>query len=415
MQDISLQPMFQLYKEAYGGLSRNTWLLSIIMLINRSGSMVIPFMAVYLTQELRMGVKESGVVISAFGVGALLGAYAGGWLTDRIGHFHVQFFSLLLGGISLFSLQFFKEVTSLTIMVFIASLVSEALRPANAVSISVYAKPENITRAYSLNRMAINLGFAVGPTLGGLLAVISYKLLFWVDGITCVVAALLFFQAFNNQDKLRRKATGKISKNERGPSPFRDVIFILFCIGSCMFAMLFFQLFTTIPLYYKNVYLLDENAIGLLIGLNGLIIFLFEMVIVYKIGKPQKIMQIIAIGVFIMGLSFFLFNVYHSIIILVVAMLLTSIAEIFSMPFMVSYTMQRSGQYNKGAYMAMYSMSYSLAFILAPLGGTYILDTWSFEVLWYVCAALGILLATGYYLLQPLQEMNPQPNTQIDD
>jgi len=372
--------------------------------------MVMPFMAVYLTKELGMGVKESGVVISAFGVGALLGAYAGGWLTDRIGHFHVQFFSLLLGGISLFSLQFFKDVVSLTCMVFIASLVSEALRPANAVSISVYARPENITRAYSLNRMAINLGFAVGPTVGGLLAVMSYKLLFWVDGITCVVAAFLFFQAFYKQDKTRRKKTRKVSKEERGPSPFRDTIFMLFCIGSCVFAMLFFQLFTTIPLYYKNSYNLDENAIGLLIGLNGLIIFLFEMVIVYKIGKPKKIMQLISMGVFIMGVSFLLFNVYHALIILVLAMSLTSIAEIFSMPFMVSYTMQRSGEHNKGAYMAMYSMSYSLAFILAPLGGTYILDTWNFETLWYVCAALGILLAAGYYLLQPMHEQTEMAN-----
>ncbi len=392
--------MFQLYKEAYGGLSRNTWLLSIIMLINRSGSMVIPFMTVYLTKELKLGVKESGVIISAFGVGALFGAYTGGWLTDRIGHFRVQFFSLLLGGISLFSLQFYKDVALLTIMVFIASLISEALRPANAVSISVYSKPENITRAYSLNRMAVNLGFAVGPTVGGLLAVISYKLLFWVDGITCVLAALLFFQTFYKQDKTRRREARRVSKEERGSSPFHDTIFILFCMGTCVFAMLFFQLFTTIPLYYKNVYQLDENAIGLLIGLNGLIIFLFEMVIVYKIGKPQKIMQLIALGVFIMGLSFLLFNIYHSLMILIFAMSLTSIAEIFSMPFMVSYTMQRSSEHNKGSYMAMYSMSYSLAFILAPLGGTFILDTWNFEILWYVCFILGIFVAFGFLMLE---------------
>lgn len=377
--------------------------------------MVIPFMAVYLTKELGMGVKESGLVISAFGLGALLGAYAGGWLTDRMGHFHVQFFSLLLGGISLFSLQFFKDVVSLTLMVFIASVLSEALRPANAVSISVYARPENITRAYSLNRMAINLGFAVGPTIGGLLAMMSYKLLFWVDGITCVVAALMFFQVFYKQDKTRRKETRKVPKEERGVSPFRDTIFLLFCIGSFVFAMLFFQLFTTIPLYYKNSYKLGENAIGLLIGLNGLIIFLFEMVIVYKIGKPKKIMQLISIGVFIMGVSFLLFNVYHALFILILAISLTSIAEIFSMPFMVSYTMQRSGEHNKGAYMALYSMSYSLAFILAPLGGTYILDTWNFETLWYVCATMGILLAVGYYLLQPMHERTEKVKEQVEN
>lgn len=194
-----------------------------------------------------------------------------------------------------------------------------------------------------------------------------------------------------------------------------NTIFMLFCLGDFVFAMLFFQLFTTIPLYYKNSYNLGENAIGMLIELNDLIIFLFEMVIVYKIGKPQKIMQLISMGVFIMGISFLLFNVYHALIILVLAMSLTSIAIIFSMPFMVSYTMQRAGEYNKGAYMAMYSMSYSLAFILAPLGGTYILDTRNFETLWYVCSTLGILLAAGYYLLQPMHERTEMAKKQVEN
>jgi MFS family permease len=124
-------------------------------------------------------------------------------------------------------------------------------------------------------------------------------------------------------------------------------------------------------------------------------------------------MHLISMGVFIMGVSFLLFNVYHALIILILAMSLTSIAEIFSMPFMVSYTMQRAGEHNKGAYMAMYSMSYSLAFILAPLGGTYILDTWNFQTLWYVCATMGILLAAGYYLLQPMHERTEMANEQV--
>lgn len=153
-------------------------MLALVMLINRTGSMVLPFLGVYMVKELGFTLKEAGVVLSCYGFGSVIGAWLGGKLTDKLGHFKVQSVSLFLTFPIFFVLYFLRDVLSLSIGVFVLTLVADTFRPANSVSIVYYAKPENITRAFSLNRMAINLGFSIGPAVGGLLAAISYQLLF---------------------------------------------------------------------------------------------------------------------------------------------------------------------------------------------------------------------------------------------
>src|ERR1700759_2350534 len=92
--------MLKLYRDAYSGLSRSTWLLSLVMLVNRSGTMVIPFMTIYLTQpSMGYSIAQAGAVIGIFGLGAVCGGFLGGKLTDRFGFHHVQLVTLAGGGI----------------------------------------------------------------------------------------------------------------------------------------------------------------------------------------------------------------------------------------------------------------------------------------------------------------------------
>ena len=192
-----LQASIQLYRNAYSGLSRQMWWLAFVMFINRSGTMVIPFLTVYLTSK-GYSLAQAGYVMAAFGCGSILGGYLGGRLTDRFGHYYVQVYSLFLNGILFIVLGQMQTLWQFIVCIFILSSLGESFRPANSAAVATYSNESNRTRCYSLNRLAINMGWAIGPAIGGLLASISYQLIFWVDGLTCVIASLLLYFLFSD-------------------------------------------------------------------------------------------------------------------------------------------------------------------------------------------------------------------------
>src|SRR5580698_3290373 len=187
-----LGPVFSLYKQAYRGLSRATWLLSTVMLVNRSGTMVVPFMTIYLTSPaMGYSIAQAGLVMGIWGLGAICGGFLGGRLTDRWGFHRVQLVALAGGGIMFIILGQMRSYPWICVCAFLLSVVNDAFRPANSTAVATYSKEENRTRSVSLNRLAINLGWTFGGALGGILASINYHLLFWVDGCTNLVALLL--------------------------------------------------------------------------------------------------------------------------------------------------------------------------------------------------------------------------------
>ena len=389
----------QTYRNAYSGLSRSTWLLSLIMLINRSGTMVVPFMTLYLTSaKMGYSVGQAGIVFGMFGLGAFSGAYLGGRLTDKIGFYPVQLIALIGGGILFIVLGQMKTYPLICSFTFLLSFVNEAFRPANSTAIAFYSKEENRTRSYSLNRLAINMGWAVGSGLGGILAHINYELLFWVDGCTNIAAALVMW-LFLKPVHYKPLHRSEVSKNEN-KSAYRDKTFLLFIIITMFFASCFFQLFTNLPVYFKRDLHFSEPFIGLLMATNGVIITLFEMVVIYKLEGKQKSTLYISVGVFIVGLSFLMLNIPGIGPALAVSMIiLVTFGEIFSMPFMNSYWIGRTQASNRGQYAALYTMAWSAAQTLGPMGGAQLAEHYDFYLLWWVVGGLAIIASLSFWKL----------------
>lgn len=396
---ISFARIVSLYKNAFGGLSRNAWMLALVMLINRSGTMVMPFLGIYLTSALGFSLKEAGIVLSCFGVGSMAGSFLGGWLTDKFGSFYIQFLSLVLGGVLFIVVSGITSFYSLAVAVFILSTVAESFRPANSSSVSFYARPENISRAFSLNRMAINLGFSIGPGLGGLLAAISFRWLFIADGVTCIAAGLFFFFYFRNVKGHQPAEKHRVVEDGKFKNAYHDYRFLIFIVLTAAFATIFFQLFVSLPLYYRDVYHLSEGKIGGLIAFNGVIVFALEMVMVYILSHRVRINKLIAIGLILVGAGFAVLNTWAHPNILVVGMVILSIAEIFAMPFMLTYAVQRSGISNRGSYMGLYSFAYSTGHVLSPLISTWIIDKHGFEPLWWLSGLFSVLIGIGFCIV----------------
>lgn len=326
-----------LYRASFTGLSTETWILSLVMFINRSGTMVVPFMTLYLTgKEMNRTLSEAGVVMGLFGLGSVIGAFFGGRATDKIGFRKVQLITLIAGGLMFIILGQIKSYPLICVFTFLLSFVNEAFRPANSSAIAFYSKPANRTRSYSLNRLAINLGWAFGTSTGGLIASFNYELLFWVDGFTNISAALVLFYFL----KPRAETVKPVEETQGGilNSAYRDKIYLRFIFLVMCFAMCFFQLFTTIPKYFRDDLHLSEKHIGFIMALNGLLIVAVEMVFVYKLEGKRNNLIFIIYGVLISALSFLsLLIPGDPVLISLLMILLMTTGEIVSMPFMNSY------------------------------------------------------------------------------
>ncbi|MDR6197004.1 MFS transporter [Siphonobacter sp. SORGH_AS_0500] len=388
--------IIQLYRSAYSGLSRSVWLLAAVMFINRCGTMVIPFLGVYLTESLHLSIDKSGVVMALFGVGSIVGTLVGGRLTDRLGAYNVMWMSLGLGGLMFIVVGQLQSFEALCLGTFVLGSVAEAFRPAVTASVALYSRPENRTRSYSLNRLALNLGWSVGPAVGGWLASVNYSLLFWVDGCTCIAAAILLRLILPKTSRSSEEVTEQSSPTD---SAYRDYKYLVFMIFVTLFAISFFQLFSTVPLYYKQVYHLPEDQIGTLMALNGILIVCIEMVLVHKLENRYPSLHLMAMGSILVACSYFIFNVTFGVWWLVIAMITATFAEMLAMPFMNTYALQRAKPHNRGQYTAIYTASWSIAQISAPLIGTQFISRMGFTMVWWLMVTFCVMAACGFWAI----------------
>ncbi|MFZ4672344.1 MAG: MDR family MFS transporter [Flavobacterium sp.] len=400
-----LQTAFQRYINNFRGFSREIWILTLITFINRAGTMVLPFLSKYLKEDLHFTYGEVGWIMVCFGIGSLLGSWLGGKLSDKIGFYRIMIFSLLVSGLLFFVIQFITSFIGLCISMFLIMTVADMYRPAMFVSLGAYAKPENRTRALTLVRLAINLGFAAGPAIGGFIIMnIGYRGLFWADGATCIIAILIFW--LKVKEKKKTAYRDKVHPGEVFThSVFKDKPFMIFLFTCLISGILFFQLFTTIPLYHKEQFNLTELQTGLLLTLNGLMIFFLEMPLVsyverHKISK----VKVVATGVLLMAISLFLLLINTWAGVLIIMMLFMTFGEMFSFPFSNSVALSRAPKGHEGRYMAIYTMSFSSAHILSTKMGMEIIEYFGYQINWLVMGTLGLLGAiAGVYVFRLIQ------------
>ena len=367
--------------------------------------MVVPFMTMYMTQYIGVGIGKAAFVMSVFGAGAIVGALAGGSITDKMGYYYVQLFTLLGGGILFIVLGMMKSYTAICITSFFLSMVNEAFRPANAVAIVHYSSAANRTRSYSLNRLAVNLGWAAGGTLGGIIAAHNYKLLFWVDGITNMFAAVLLYFVLSPSKNIASQQKKAVKKDPE-KSVYKDHGYLFFIVLQIIFATCFFQMFTILPVYYKTQWHLSETFIGINMAMNGLIIGLVEMVIVFKLEGRRPYLHYIAFGVLLVGLSFVLLNTSFltSAYIALFSMFIITIGEIFAMPFMNSFWIKRTTDENRGQYAALFTVAWSSAQIIGPSIGGQVVESMGYSVLWWITGGTCLILSIAYFLMQQKRE-----------
>ncbi len=389
------------YIRTFEGLSKEIWWLSLITLINRTGAMVIPFLSLYLKEDLHFTIPDVGWVMTAFGIGSFFGAWLGGKLTTLIGYYKVILLSLVLTGVNFLWVMHVEEFWMMCFAFFILIAISDIGRPAFFVALSAYSKPENKTRSLTLIRLAINLGFSAGPAVGGfLIATLGYESLFYVDGITCILAGILMTQTLHPK---KVKELDKEIPVENPLPPQNDLPYLLFLVALALFGIIFVQYFSTVPLFYRDIHHLSEDAIGLILAMNGFLIVILEMPLVaWMESKKWSNIKNTIVGLLLTGVSFLLLLWESWIGIVVIGMIIATIGEMISFPFSNKFALDRSKKGKQGSYMGVYAMSFSVAHIFGHNSGMQITAHYGYTITWGFLIALTVIAWLLLYITNRL-------------
>jgi predicted MFS family arabinose efflux permease len=385
------------YRDAYSGFPRGPWVLAGVCLINRCGTMVLPFLALYLTKRLHFSAIEAGVVLTLYGAGAGVGAFWGGALTDRFGAKSVQVASLAFAGLGFLLLGQLRARLTIQLAAFALAVINEAFRPANATAFAAQSPPGRLTQVFTLRRLAINLGMTCGPALGGVLAARDYRLLFLVDGGTCLIAAAVLAWL----DRSPAPAPGARAVAAAAGSPWRDAPFRALLALAMLHAAVLYQFFSTYPLALREVHGFDEPKIGSIYAINTLLIVALEMVLVRRLSSRPPL-AIAAWGSLLFCGGFALLPIGRGYGWVAATVVVWTFGEMLTMPFLETVAAARGDAGSRGSYLGAYNFAYSLAFAGAPLLGTAVYQRYGPVAVFAGCGALGVALWFGLRTLSPL-------------
>lgn len=386
------------YARAFSGLPGEVWVLAVATLVNRAGTMVLPFLTLYLTGHFGWSAAAAGRMLALYGAGAIGGAFLGGWAADRWSPIAVQQLSLVGTGVGFLALTQISSERGFGIAMVLISLVAESYRPA-LLAAAGKDVPEAVRgRSMGLLRLAVNAGMSVGPALGGLLAGVNYDLLFIADACTCWAAAGVLFLARRRAARRAPRVAGVPGASAPVGSPWRDGPFVLFLGLAMLLAIVFFQINGTFPLYLHKEYGLSEAAIGGLLGLNALIVVACEMLILHRVERLAPL-SVVAPGAFLVCLGFALLPLGRGALYAAATIVVWTIGEMLALPMANVFVAARAGSGRAGRYMGAYTMAFAAAFLLAPAIGLSVYDRFGANVLWGAAGAVGGALWLGFWAL----------------
>jgi MFS family permease len=365
------------------GLPREVWVLFIGAFVNRLGSFVLPFITLYLTSR-GYSVPQAGLGLAGYGLGAIGAQAVGGLLADRIGRRHTIVLSMLGGALLTLSLVWVDGLWPIVLVVLLLGFFGELYRPASSALIADLVPSEARVAAFSVYRMMINIGFACGLALGGVLAGASYHLLFVGDAVTSSLFALIALTALphgtrtTKHEERNRVSAGRSIVTDRG--------FLLVLGAVFVTAAIYMQNATTFALHVTDLGY-STRVYGFLLALNGVLVVIFELPISAWTQHRSRT-RMIALGAVLVGLGFAELAFVKAFPGLLLMVVIWTLGEIIESPATAAFVADRAPAHARGRYQGALGMMYALAAVVGPLAGTSIYH-FSPTALWIGCGVAG--------------------------
>jgi MFS family permease len=384
-----------------------TWTIFIIRTVNSTGfSATIPFLAVYLNEVRSVPLSEIGIVYLVSGILGLGSQVMGGRLTDSVGPKKVMLasyatsicFSAVLGYMVLIS----ANVVVFFVIYPAFSLVRGVSQPASS-SIIAGQKTSEVRTGFSLLNIGGNLGFAIGPAVGGLVSTIyDYASVFTISASASfavfLIALALIKGGRRSPENVPLKKKIRIRFDYRGN---RSMILFL-GLTSCLFLAVGYEIIP-LSLYASNFLHLSNDLIGYLFATNGLVIVVLQLPLTKLIERARRILIPMIISCLLAASAFVIAANSTNFAGLETMMFVVTLAEILLTVPSQTIIALFSNSSNRGAYQGYYSAGSnagrSVASFIGPL--SFSLLVFDPSLSWYLISAFSILIGLGFLLLSP--------------
>ncbi|GGU36569.1 MDR family MFS transporter [Streptomyces coeruleorubidus] len=409
-------------RETVSGLPREFWWLWTSTLVNRLGAFVATFMALYLTLDRGYSATYAGLVAALHGLGGVISSLGGGVMTDRLGRRPTLLIAQASTAVSVALLGFMHHPVAIAGVAFLVGMASNASRPAVQAMMADIVRPEDRIRAFSLNYWAINLGFAVSSMAAGFIAEVSYLAGFLIEaGMTMVCAILVFLRLPESRPTETVKTAAASSQTTAAASEktaaasdssvslgtvLRDGRFMSVVGLSFLVALIFQQGSIGLPVAMGEAGFTPAEY-GMAIAVNGVLIVVLQIPVTRFIEHRDS-RRLLIISSLLAGYGFGLTAFAGSVGVIALTVCVWTLAEIVNAPTQTGLVVRLSPLHGRGRYQGMYTMSWSVAGLVAPLMSGFVIDRFGAEWLWGLCAVVGTVAGLGYgALMRRVPEEEP--------
>jgi MFS family permease len=394
------------FRAIYDDYPRQFWLLVGASFIDMVGNALIyPFLALFITDRFDVSIARVGVIFAVFSAAGVAGNTVGGALADHFGRKPVALTALVASALGNLALAFITDFDLLYVLAATQGVVGSVGRPAWEAMMADLLPEEQRAEGYGIIRMLFNVAVTFGPLIGGVLAGMSYVLLFGVDAATSIITAAILF-VFLRETRPQAAAGGDVPQESivqtfRGyGAALRDRVFMAFMLIGAVVWLVYYQMNSTLAVYLRDEHGIEPQGFGLLIGLNALMVVLMQFGItrwLRRRGYPA--MLVMAAGTALYAAGFSMFGYVAGYTFFVLAMVIITLGEMLISPVAQATAARLAPDHMRGRYMAVLGFG----FAMASGSGTWLAGQVSqylgFEWVWYLAGVFGTLAAAGYVVM----------------
>ena len=394
--------MLNKFKSTYNEFPSRFWILVFASFIDRvGGTLIFPFFALYITQKFNVGMTQAGVLIGIFSFSGLLGNLLGGALADRFGRKVIVLFGLVFSAMSSVTMGLVDNLNVFYILAVVVGLLSDVAGPAWQAMIADILPEEKRAEGFSVMRVAGNLAWIVGPSIGGLMAARSFLLLFVMDAVSSLITAVIVYRKIPETmpETEEDKDADSILQTLAGyRKVIADRLFMAYIFTSMLMLVVYIQMYNTLSVYLRDVHEVSPQGYGLLLTSSAITVILFQFWVTRRVKKySPMLMMALGSGFYMLGFS--MFGFVGAYFFFVFAIVLITIGEMIVMPVSQALAINFSPKDMRGRYMAVFSLAWALPATFGPWAAGLVLDNYDPNFVWYAAGIICFIAGLGFLWL----------------